>query len=474
MTSGKQYKCTVKDEYGNSKSVNYQIKVKNNLVAYADAENKSETIDIEVAPLSNKTLTATATANDVSMIKYKWMDANNNILQGENAYTLSLKNIESSTDYYCEVTDGYGNSVLLCYYIIINNGFNAYIDGTDRDTDKTYQVDAGDDVTLKTVVNADNSSRLSYEWYKYNDKIEDYVQIDNADTGSYTINNVSGYGRYYCYISDGFSGSAYLYFTIEIDNKLSATVYGSDESSTVLNVKPKTTKELKVQANAAVKEGISYQLYVKVGDEDNWEYVKIQDANSDTYVTDPLMKYECYKCEVTDCYGNSDSVQFEIYMNNNFKAFAAGTENETDVDMLVKKGNPVDLKVVISADVDDKISYEWYSYDSSEDEGTLIEDETDDTLSIESINGKRTYYCIASDGYGSYGYVWFYIDVDDSEAAESLTLGTTKTVTINEAGESVWYKFTPASTTEYKIWAKDVEKAISINLYDSEKFYYFV
>ena len=86
-----------------------------------------------------------------------------------------------------------------------------------------------------------------------------------------------------------------------------------------------------------------------------------------------------------------------------------------DVD--VRLGYDTELQVAVSADDQDRITYQWY-----DQQWNVIEGETSDTLLIQNVSEATTYICHIDDGYENQCEVYFYIYIEHNyEVTEAVS-----------------------------------------------------
>ncbi len=212
------YYCLVKDGYGDNVRVYFHIRVNNNLRAYA--AGKTVGIDGFTVDMNGTVqLAVDVVAIDKSKLSYTWYK--NNGLGGfnlsddkkvENKYesTLTTDPITEAVAYYCEVKDGYGNTSGVLFDVDVNNGFTAYVSGT-NDTRKVFYVNKNQPITLQVDVTANDKEGMNYRW-------EDITGIGFTDTttGSFSLNQTTENKLIECTVTDKYGNMRFVDFQIYV------------------------------------------------------------------------------------------------------------------------------------------------------------------------------------------------------------------------------------------------------------------
>ncbi|MBR5677154.1 MAG: hypothetical protein IKX20_03350, partial [Paludibacteraceae bacterium] len=439
-TQKSRYCCEVSDKYGNYDFVYFGIEIANNLSAWvAGSENHAESCILTAQPNESIELSVSVSAYDENGITYQWYkryDIDESSFTWKAVYAATqdsyrIDSVNKNTEYYCVVTDKYGNTSICYFTVNVDNEFLAWITDTEaQETYKSFYVLPGEPVNLSVSVSAVDSEGITYRWYRWVDGYR--VKIDRETAGTYSAGVITKPTSYVCYVQDKYGNSQQVEFSVAVDNGFKAWVTDSvwEDSSCDLYVSPGAFATLSVSVNATDPEGVTIQWYKVQSYEENGythaEYVLIEDATTNTLVTDCLTEYSDYKCLVEDKYGNSQWVSFYIRINNNFKVWPAGsTEGNNSLSLRVSPNETANLSVEVSADDPSGITYLWYKIQNYEENGSfgsrdvLIENETADTLVTDGISEYSSYYCVAMDKYGNAGYAYFYISVDNNFSAHA-------------------------------------------------------
>ncbi|MBR0132420.1 MAG: dockerin type I repeat-containing protein [Lachnospiraceae bacterium] len=156
---------------------------------------------------------------------------------------------------------------------------------------------------LEVVAKGDDTTGLTYQWYKY----ENYEnQIIEGETGtSITITKEVEEGeQYLCVVTDKYRNQATAYFNITLDNEFDAWIKGSDHKTSDYVTVKSGQNELTLEVEATVKKGnISYVWRSKS------RGISIGNESSLT-ITAPFDTE--YTCTVKDDYYNEVKVTFSV------------------------------------------------------------------------------------------------------------------------------------------------------------------
>ncbi|MBQ6232739.1 MAG: leucine-rich repeat protein [Clostridia bacterium] len=255
-------------------------------------------------------------------------------------------------------------------------------------TEQDISVAPNGNATLQVIAETTDGG-ITYRWYQ-----SDGSEIDSAVSSTYTVENIVSETTYYCQVSDDYGNSDEIRFDITVENHLVVDA----EGDTTLYVEPNSTFTLKVSASCDYGQ-ITYQWY-RSGS-------MISDAMSNTYTTETITSDTRYCCEVFDAYGNSDSIDFYIYVENGFSAGPDGSSSK-----YVGINDTATLKVLASCN-HGSLTYQWYHNSS------IISGAVSDEYTTEAIAAYTQYYCIVSDEYGHSSNVRFSIYIDNHLSAKA-------------------------------------------------------
>ena len=202
--------CYVYPETGGPESFEIEVKIDNSFSAYAEYANGKGSASVKkyIPAGSSITLTPYVIADSMEGMTYKWSKG---IDSTESSVTVSPTGY---TAYFCKITDPYGNSKTVKYYVYIDNGLSAYPKGAEKNADGSFEsnadmyVDPGVSLTLEVVYSATDTSQLSFTWYKDDDLME------NAQGPSVNISYNGGSYDYECVVQDQYDNRAIVYFSI--------------------------------------------------------------------------------------------------------------------------------------------------------------------------------------------------------------------------------------------------------------------
>lgn len=277
----------------------------------------------------------------------------------------------------------------------------------------TVTVEAGDDVILKP--NFDVLSRygvtettpdLTYKWYIWGENSDDLTD------STYERKNVVK--SFYCDLfiySESFDKGYFRYgFNVVMANDFSVKAIGD----TKIKVKVGDTATLRVQASCT-KGDITY----------DWQgQGSVSEDDPAEFTTDVITK-GCYvSCRVSDMYGNTKTIYYNIKIENGLKAGVKGSSKVN-----VPYNEKAALEVEASCN-NGEIEYVWYDADNNEQLGSGA------LFTTGNITEKKNYRCRVSDDYGNYEFVYFAVNIDNGLKVEAV--GSTNVII--KQGESVTLK----------------------------------
>lgn len=264
-------------------------------------------------------------------------------------------------------------------------------------------------VTLNSGKQAAEGETLNYKWYDLTNDPGQSVEIsDAADKPSYTL--TADHNKKICceVTKDG-----QVVFTkefiitvdtgLEIESDYDYEDYGYNAKREVwLN------ESVILQPVVTVADGIGlhYQWYER---NDGGEYTPIEGAKQVEYqVTADCNTADCYRCVVTDDYGNSKEWICRVSVQT-----VVIDEERTQTDIRLKPEESTVLQVFASSLLPDAgLSYQWFKYNDTEDSRALLENENAATLGISALDrGYAVYICEVSDGISS-STIWFDIQIN--------------------------------------------------------------
>ena len=304
------YKCTVEDRFGYSRTVTFHVKV-SGLEAHPEgapvvdgyANNR---IAITTQPSGTKTLRTIVYAPEGEPLTYKWTcgplgDSSwwDDVDSSTNELTIDLSQPKR---YLCVVTDSHDNQALAYFYVnaggvtISSNYGQPGLMG-----DNKYGIDVpvrvGEDVTLEAVVSGPGAENASYTWYTSN-----YYPLDKYES-AITVTGTR-MSKYICEIVDQ-NGTKYtLVFHMKPDNQLQVKPAGEPDGTTekTITVEPGSTVNLAVDVSGIDIEYVDYR----------WKDSRGRQVSYNPTYSFKAEETGFYSCTVTDDYGTSKTVKFYV------------------------------------------------------------------------------------------------------------------------------------------------------------------
>ncbi|MCD8053492.1 MAG: leucine-rich repeat protein [Lachnospiraceae bacterium] len=434
VTTYGYYRCRVRDNYGNSVNLYFELYIDNNLsITYSS--------DVTVDYGESATLAVTVTANDTDGITCSWYGYDylnyDYTDYEETGSSLTLEDVTASGYYHCTVTDQYGNRKYAYFYVTVDTGLTTVNHGYSK------TVSPGDSLTLTTdEATANEGVTLTYQWYK------DGEIIDGATSASYELTNITMAGYYTCWISDGCGNSVRFSYDVSIENGFTVNT-----DSTSIYVLSGGSAEYTVEASADSGE-ISYQWYKYNSDE--WTYEALDGETGATLTLTDITEDADYRCTVSDVYGNTGNVYLYIYITETLRVNSNGSYSVTPDGTVTISVDPVTPNT-------DSLTYQWYkgSMESYYSGWTyeIIEGATGQEYVVSGADvpsmGYQYYRCVVSDGDSTVD-AYVYVEMDsglrtsfDSDSSYTVTPGeevTFKTSATTDMGEDTltfhWYLVT--------------------------------
>ncbi len=437
ITGPVRYYCEVSDGFDRD-SLSFNLNPETSLQATVkDSEDDYARIEV---PL-NQTATLEVDASCEEEITYKWFvqqaeygdDGDYSYGQSERIQDadgpkLTTEPVEDRCYYFCTVTDPYGNSVRVFFEVVPEAHLSATTEGGEYG--QYLHVEPNATPTL-TVVASSDVGVVTYSWtvdtFSMGENGEyDWtgpVEVEGQIGSTITLPPVNSKVVYYCNVRDRFGNKAGVYFEVSVDNKIEVEcVNGSSE----VYVAKGSTATLQVSVTNARNLPLQYCWYheIRITDEDGdiaTSYARISGANGTSCTTEPVEGPGRYVFIAQDIYGNSASIAFDVCIENHFVAEA---EQEN---VYVAPGEEATLRVIASCD-DDSQTYQWYVEEEEEDEEgytytayNMIEGETSDTYTVDSVTNRCNYACAVSDSQGNNRWVYFTVSIDAELFVEHVT-----------------------------------------------------
>ncbi len=384
------YQCTVSDGYGSSQTVYFTVTVDNGFSVERVGDQ-----NVYVPYGESATLQVRATANDTEGMTYTWY-RNWNQVDGADGPSYTVENVTGRETCYCRVEDKYGSVEEIYFYVYVDNGFSV-----ERVGEQNVYVPYGESATLQVRATANDTEGMTYTWYR------NWNQVDGADGPSYTVENVTGRGTWYCRVEDKYGSVEAIYFYLYVDNGFS--VEPQKEQS--IYVSPGESAVLQVYVTANDWDGLTYQWYTW-SDGQGWN--QIEGATADAYTVESVTTVGRYYCYVTDKYGNSSEAWFRVGIQNHLNVQRVG-----DYRQYADMGGSVTLQVIATADDMEGITYRWRTWREGEGEYD-IPGATTDTYTVENVTVSRYYFCYVTDKYGNQYQVEFHVCIQNHLSVERV------------------------------------------------------
>ncbi len=388
--------CDVYDDFGNNKSVQFNLSLDTGLWARAAGSGTNyESVSVPIG--GSATLTAEAGVNigELHCRWYRYLDSGSETL-AQDVWTITVDNIEQGMSVYCSVTDDYGNSKNVRFQIRPDTGFWAHAAGT-TDTYADFKVKKGESVTLTVEAGVDIGD-LHYEWNSAD--LDPSLLPTDDSTASITIPSVEKHCYVSCEVSDDYGNTKYISFDVSTDTGLEAWVAGTKTQYVEYTVQKGGSVTLAVDAR--VDEG--ELRYCWESSQQNIRPLLPQDEKTSSFTLENLSQ-PCYiYCNVYDEEGNSQSVDFRIYTDTGLTAYVAGTQTNY-MKYTVPSGESVTLAV--DAHVNEGgLRYRWYCNGDSSPAG-LPADESTTSFTLAKVEKAYEIRCSVYDDDGNYKTVFF-------------------------------------------------------------------
>ena len=460
--------CTVIDKEDPSlwDNCTFLISIDNKLKAWPEGNNEDDpNRTIITGPgkdISLRTMVSAVETDQLSFQWYRMTDDGDEPIEGADSDTYTVPAGSPSSYYYCAVSDPYGGERTVVFNTRINH-LRVYPEGCRKsETSRTLIVKKDDPARLAVAVDADSKEGLVYRWYRQYPS--DETLIEGADKSSWTIPKVTEAEGIVCIVTDPYGNSGFCYFYITFQD-LQVWPEGGQPGDWSIEYNVKAGESLTLAAKVSPKETgpLTYRWL------DN-DYEEIPGADGSSFRTPAIKTNSTYTCEVSDSYGNTESCYFLVYTNH-LKAWPEGAKEGSDTaDVSAAYGEPAQLKVHVSADDPEGISYVWI--DSEYD---TIEGEVSDSLTTGNITRPTSYSCLVSDTYGNETYVYFKVSSNHLTArAEGDEEDGIFTVVYVEAGEDAVLRVTADSDTPDEIGYRWYDGRSGSYFYDKTEYDSFV
>ena len=438
---GERISCTLTDSFGQTATVYFVISVKTKIAAAPEqtffrnwgaygGDCESGDARISYTPGQEITLKTVAETRPAGEITYAWYASEEEDpedwgepIAGETNRILKVQ--DPHKNYRCVATAvGKDVSAHATFYLEAENHLFVYPEGNRRkdDTAEIY-AEAGKPVTLKAIVEADDSTGLTYKWFRETvteEGVSEYdVQVDGA-SDSLVTGPVTEQTGYCCMVEDRYGNSGSAYFKIYL-NELDVYPAGRETSSRYREVEaaPGGTVTLKAKVVTSDPGTVVTWKYLDPETDSDLPVTGTFDSASSTaeLVLDQISGTGTYKCQVRDSYGNQEEAYFDVLVNH-FRAWTADDPDREVVDVRAAAGRDVTLRIGTGGDDLSKVTYTWEKVEEIWDSDTWEYREnvqtvgSDRDLILQGVTDTATYRCRVSDGYGNNKEISFNLSVD--------------------------------------------------------------
>ena len=203
------YQCTVTDDYGNEATVRFEVYVDNGFTAVAEGAADAEETKIVTVPYGGATQLKVLASCNTGSLHYRWSGPGVTD-DGSDGSTLTVRNVTNHRNYYCAVSDDYGNMAFVDFEIRVDNAFSAEAAGK-----PVFCAEHGDTVTLS--VNAScREGALTYNWFRISRIYGDtaYIPVEGADGPSISVKIDARVQYYFCEVTDQYNNYIEVEFAV--------------------------------------------------------------------------------------------------------------------------------------------------------------------------------------------------------------------------------------------------------------------
>ncbi len=456
-----RFMCIVTDAYGNSARVEFEVSVDNGLqarrVSPAVEDEEDDTIHANMGEAVALAVEASCNKGTPS---YQWYEAYSEI-EGANSAAYTTKPIRRErTEVYCHVSDDYGNTRDVWFYIDCDN----YVDNNLQAwaVSDYISVTPEETATLEASVSANDLTDATAQWFYRPRTLNDHGDWDEgeweslgepeavtAEGSQATVTRTLGDGElhttdYRCEVNDKYGNTETAQLYVIVETGLSMTW---DYEHSNFNVAPGAeatlTSQIQKDDEPTTIEGLDYTWYKRNGDD--FEIISGQTGASYTIPT--VTWRDDYKCVAVDAYWNKYDRSDYVGVENELSVRAANSETI----FAVPYGGSVTLAVEASClEGQDVLQYKWSGWKLPNEGNVEFTESTDSSYVIDSVTENWMYTCDVTDIYGNTRDVEFSVTIIDPNDATSLTANSPVT-TVPESywAEGILCSYTPQETGSY-------------------------
>lgn len=400
--------CIVRDIEGNAIYVSFAVLVDSGLRAWSADSGEME--DVRTVPLGGSVALRVDASVNAGELHFRWSDmdgtADSTLPEDDKTQTVTLTNVESARSLCCEVSDDYGNSAYVNFFIQVDTGLWAHIAGKDSQHD-SFPVKIGESVTLSVEAGVE-LGELHYFWYSRSQYSE--LLPSDDETASVEIPIVERSAWVQCYVRDDYGGEIFLEFNIVADSGLQAFVAGTVTSDKTYWVDLGGSVTLAV--DASVDQGDLHYFWSCEGVSPS--ELPSDDSTSSFTICD-LERACLIYCFVEDDYGNMAPVTFQVYPDTGLKAWVEGNGQDSDYcSYEVPLGESLTLSIIAQTN-GGNLHYRWECFEG-EVPGLPTDDQTSSFI-IQEVKSYAYLRCRVSDDLGARVDLYMEINVDNGLVA---------------------------------------------------------
>ena len=382
------YSCRVWDDFGNSQIIQFQIRIDNGFYAWVKGTSRTYA-DVQASYGASATLSVDAHA-DVGDLQYVW-SCQGEELAGETGPDLVLGSVVRKASYECRVSDDYGNTRWIYFYVSVQNHLEAYVKGYPGRTYISIGLVPNGSTVLEVAASSDDND-LRYEWF-YSDDNQRPSTIEGETGSSISVTGVTGRCTFDCFVSDRYQNSVRVSFEVYIENHFRA--WCSNTGTLSETVYADYGQKVQLQASASADAGAIRFLWT---DPHGQEFGTEQMSG---VTIGPVTERGYYMCTVTDQYGSTVTLQFELRMKDTISVRAV-----TPTVQYVPYDGSANLAVEVTPE-DTPVTCTWYGPET-------VEPESGASLQVDHVRCRATYTCYVTDSTGQGYNVSFLVNVQNN------------------------------------------------------------